>query len=127
MKSLLTEVDRIRQMIGVPLKEMSKPTDVHIKSIKASLSANGLLKNEAESLLDQIIELADDQIINFDLLEHGVRNTLLKKGNKYNAIVKYFEKVLGSLKDREPDSYEVEPEQDDYSFDLRTLILKKMF
>ena len=80
MKSLLTEVERIREMIGVPLEEMSKPTDAHIKSIKASLSANGLLKNEAESLLDQIIELADDQIINFDLLEHGVRNTLLKKG-----------------------------------------------
>ncbi len=129
MRSLLTEVERIRQMIGQPLNEMAKPSEQYIKSIQTILSANGLLKKEAESLLNQIIELADDQIINFDLLEHGVRNTLLKKGDKYKAIVKYFEKVLGSLKDREPDSYEIEPEQDDYSFEPEepSILKKKVF
>jgi polyphosphate kinase 2 len=129
MRSLLTEVERIKQMIGIPLNEMAKPSEQYIKSIQTILSANGLLKKEAESLFNQIIELADDQIINFDLLEHGVRNTLLKKGDKYKSIVKYLEKVLSSLKDREPDSYEIEPEQDDYSFEPEepSILKKKVF
>jgi hypothetical protein len=72
MRSLLTEVEKIKKMIGIPLNEMAKPSEHHIKSIQTILSANGLLKKEAESLLNQIIELADDQIINFDFYDKSI-------------------------------------------------------
>jgi len=44
MRNLLTEVERIKQMIGVPLNEMAKPSEHHIKSIQTILSVNGRFK-----------------------------------------------------------------------------------
>ena len=55
MRSLLTEVERIRQMIGIPLNEMAKPSEQYIKSIQTILSANGLLKKEAEYFLIKLL------------------------------------------------------------------------
>ena len=40
MKSLLTEVEKIKKMIGLSINEMAKPSEQHIKSIQTILSAN---------------------------------------------------------------------------------------
>ena len=44
MRNLLTEVERIKQMIGLPVNEMAKPSEQYIKSIRTILSANNLKK-----------------------------------------------------------------------------------
>ena len=129
MKKLILEVEKIKSLIGLPITEMAKATEDHIKNIKTILGTNNLLKKNIENVLNEIIELADDQIINFDLLERGVRNSLLKKGDKQKSILKYLEKVLGSLRRREPDSYESEPEVEDYGFEPEepSILKKKIF
>jgi polyphosphate kinase 2 len=129
MRKLLTEVEKIKEIMGVSLNESPKSTEEHVKSIKTILTTNNILKKEVDVLLDEIVNLSDDQIINFDLLERGVRNTLLKKGDKFKNVLKYFAKVLGSLRRREPDSYEIEPEINDYSFEPEepSILKKKIY
>ena len=96
MRSLLTEVERIKQMIGLPVNEMAKPSEQHIKSIQTILSANNLLKKEAESLLNQIIELADDQIINFgDILpQHWTMKDIDDFSNAKKIVVILNNKII---------------------------------
>ncbi len=48
-------------------------------------------------MLTDISSFAKDQIIDFGLLERGLRKRLLKKGDKKKNVEEYFGKVLNSL------------------------------
>ncbi len=101
----------------------------HIQSIRNILSFNDMMSSTLDELLNQIIELSSEQIIDFDLLERGLKKVLLKKGNKRKNVGEYFEKVLNSLKNREKGIYQIEPESDEFDldFDEPSILPKKVF
>lgn len=100
-----------------------------IDKIKNLLSFNDMMSTQVSSVLDQIIELSNEQIIDFDMMERGLRGTLLKKGNKRKNVTEYFQKILLSLQKKERGGYEVDPEIDDYAFEPEepSIIPKKVY
>jgi polyphosphate kinase len=105
------------------------PKDKHIKKIISLLETNKLNQGKVKKVLDEIIKLADHQIINFELLYKGLKRNLPKKGNKRKAIEDYFLRVHNSLKFRERGEYGVEPEAKDFEFEIEepSLIPKKIY
>jgi hypothetical protein len=79
--------------------------------------------------LESIINIGDDKIIDYDLMERGLKKILLLKGNKKKNADAYFKKIVDSLQNRERGTYNVEPESDDYSFEPEepSILPKKVF
>jgi len=130
--SLITEVLRINSILGTNPKEINEDlqtTEQHLKNIKSLLSANNLLKSKIEKRIKDIINLSNEQIISFDLLERGVKKTLQIKGDKQRNIESYLDKVYKSLRNREPNSYEGDLESNDYGFEIEepSILGKKVF
>lgn len=127
MDKLLKEVYKIRGIISGVINE--GPSEDYIKKIKDLLSFNNMLNSSIESNLSEIIKLGDNQIIDFDLMERGLKKVLLKKGNKKKNVSNYFSNVLDSLRNRERGTYNVEPESDDYSFEPEepSIVPKKVY
>jgi len=126
MKKIIQEIKKIRTIMG----DLSESLDEkHIQSIRNILSFNDMMSSTLDELLNQIIELSSEQIIDFDLLERGLKKVLLKKGNKRKNVGEYFEKVLNSLKNREKGIYQIEPESDEFDldFDEPSILPKKVF
>jgi polyphosphate kinase 2 len=73
--------------------------------------------------------LAKEQIIDFNMLERGLRKILLKKGDKNKNVKEYFGKVINSLKYRDRSGYGVEPESEDYEFEVEepSIVPKKVY
>ena len=88
-----------------------------------------LFNKKIEKMLMTITELAKSQIIDFGLLQRGVRKVLLKKGDKQKNVEDYFGKIINSLRYRERSGYGVEPESEDYEFDFEepSILPKKIF
>jgi polyphosphate kinase 2 (PPK2 family) len=80
-------------------------------------------------MLIEISKLAENQIIDFGLLERGLRKILLKKGDKKKNVSDYLGKIITSLKYRERSGYGVEPESEDYEFEVEepSIVPKKVF
>ena len=57
-------------------------------------------------MLYDILDLGHDSPINFDLLERGVRNNLMKKGDKKQNVTKYLENILKALKNRKKEDFD---------------------
>jgi polyphosphate kinase 2 len=128
MDKLLKEIYKINKIItGEPINEGS--TQDYVKRIKDVLSFNNMLTPNVEQNLSSIIKMGDERIIDFELLDRGLKKVLLKKGNKKKSVENYFDKVVKSLKNRETDSYNVEPESDDYSFEPQepSIVPKKIY
>jgi hypothetical protein len=81
-----------------------------------------------ETLLMDISVLSKSQIIDFGLLERGLKKVLLKKGDRKRNVEDYLNKILVSLKDRQ-ESGEVDADIDDYSFEVEepSIIPKKNY
>jgi polyphosphate kinase 2 len=126
MKKIIQEIEKIRSIMGDLSEGLGEK---HIQSIKNILSFNDMMGSTLENLLNQVIDLSSEQIIDFDLLERGLKKVLLKKGNKRKNVTEYFEKVLNSLKTRERGIYNTEPESDDYEFEPEepSIIPKKVY
>ena len=78
MNRLLNEIYKINKIIsGNPINEGSSQD--YIKRIKDILSFNGMLTPSVEQNLNAIIKIADERIIDFDLLDRGLKKVLLKK------------------------------------------------
>jgi polyphosphate kinase 2 len=133
MKNVLNEVKKIHNILGISkdliLNEDEATTEKRLKTIKSLLSANGILKKKIENSLQDIVNLSNEQIINFDLLERGVRKVLQLKGDKQKNIETYLNKVYVSLKKREPNSYEGDIETEDYGFEIEepSILSKKIY
>ena len=127
MDKLLNEINKIRGIMGDTLEEGVSET--HIKKIKDLLNFNDMLSTPMINNLNKIIELSNEQIIDFDLMERGLTKVLLKKGNKRKNVLEYFKNILNSLKTRERGIYNVEPENDDYEFEPEepSIVPKKIY
>lgn len=93
----------------------------HILDITNELKKYGISSEEINSLLDQILNSEKSEDLDFELLKRTIRNVLLKKGDKNDNIVKYFNKILKSLSERVsyeenlPDEEYYEPEEKETS------------
>lgn len=99
------------------------------KSIRKLLTSNNLYKKSVVTYLNKIYKMSETKLINLSLLERGIKNTLLKKGDKYKNITKYLGKVLKSLSKRNPEYFKHEPEIPEYNFEIEepSFLGKKVF
>jgi polyphosphate kinase 2 len=129
MKNLITEIRKFQSLMGTTINEETKSRDEHVKSILTILKTNKLYKKNIEVLLYEILDMSDSMVINFDLLERGVRNSLLKKGDKFKNVEDYFNNVLSALKRRTVDDLSDEPDAEEYSFEPQepSILKKKIY
>ena len=123
MNKLLNEIQKIRGIIN------EGNIETYLKKIKDILIVNDIMTPSIESNLNSIILIGDEKIIDYELMERGLRKVLLFKGDKKKNVGTYLSKILNSLKSRERGMYNVEPESDDYSFEPQepSIIPKKVY
>ena len=99
------------------------------QSIIKLLISNNLYKKTVVTDLEKIFKMSETKLINLSLLERGIKNTLLKKGDKNKNVSKYLSKVLKSLSKRDPESFQHEPELPEYVFEIEepSFLGKKIF
>jgi hypothetical protein len=118
--SLLNEIERIKSVMGVirEEKEEGPKMNVNLKSFVETLQFLKLYGGKIEKMLMDISKFATNQIIDFEIMNRGLRKVLLKKGDKKRNVEDYLGKILTSLKYRERSGYGVEPESEDYEFEV---------
>ena len=131
MNLLNEELDRIKSVMGV-LKEDTAGAPQMNMNLRKAVDILDFLKinsSQIEKMLIEISKLAENQIIDFGLLERGLRKILLKKGDKKKNVSDYLGKIITSLKYRERSGYGVEPESEDYEFEVEepSIVPKKVF
>jgi len=127
MVNLFENIDRIRSVMGL-VKEDDSPLQMNL-DLRNSIEVLRYLKlytQPIESLLMDISFLAKSQIIDFGLLERGLKKILLKKGDKRKNVVDYLSKIIVSLENRS-ESDSDEPEMSDYEFEEPSIIPKKVY
>jgi polyphosphate kinase 2 len=130
--SILNEnVDRIRSVMGLISEEKNESPlqmNVNLRKTVDVLNYLKLYNKTIENMLMDISYHAKSQIIDFGLLERGIKKVLLKKGDKRKNVEDYLSKIVTSLKYRE-ESGEVDTESDDFSFEVEepSIIPKKVY
>ena len=130
--SILNEVGRIRKVMGF-LKEQEElggqKMNVNLKRFVETLQFLKLHSNKIDKILMDISDFSNNQIIDFDMMNRGLRKTLLKKGDKKKNVEDYLGKIITSLKYRERSGYGTEPESEDYEFEVEepSIVPKKVF
>jgi len=127
MVNLFENIDRIRSVMGL-VKEDDSPLQMNL-DLRNSIEVLRYLKlytQPIESLLMDVSFLAKSQIIDFGLLERGLKKILLKKGDKRKNVVDYLSKIIVSLENRS-ESDSDEPEMSDYEFEEPSIIPKKVY
>jgi len=131
MSILNEELDRIKKVMGIIKEEeqMGPSLDVNLDRIVLTLKFLKLYNPRMEKMLMDITDFAKKQVIDFGLLERGLRKRLLKKGDRKKNVEEYFGKVLTSLKYRDRGGYGTEPESEDYDFEIEepSIIPKKIY
>ena len=129
---LLNEIERIKSVMGF-ISEEEKVSNlimnVNLKSFVETLQFLKLYNKKIEKMLMDISDYSNNQIIDFDMMNRGLRKVLLKKGDRSKNVEDYLGKILTSLKYRERSGYGIEPESEDYEFEIEepSLIPKKVF
>jgi len=129
---LLSEIQRIKNVMGV-IKENENESSLQMNrnlgKFIETLNFLKLFNKKTERMLMDISIISKNQIIDFDLMERGLRKILLKKGDKKKNVEDYLGKIITSLKYRERSGYGTEPESEDYEFDVEepSIIPKKVF
>ena len=129
---LLSEIERIQSVMGIITedeKESKKQMNNNLRKTVDILKYLKLYNKTMENMLMEISYLAKEQVIDFGLLERGLRKILLKKGDKKKNVQDYLGKIITSLKYRERTGYGSEPESEDYEFEIEepSIIPKKVF
>jgi polyphosphate kinase 2 len=127
---LLTEIERIQSVMGIIKEDESKlQMNINLRQTVDILKYLKLYSNSIERMLMEISFLAKEQIIDFHLIERGLRKILLKKGDKKKNVEDYLGKIITSLKFRERSGYGTEPESEDYEFEVEepSIIPKKVY
>ena len=126
---LLTEIERIQSIMGVIKEdgETNLQMNINLGKTVEILKYLRLYNKSIEKMLMEITVLSKNQIIDFGLLERGLRKILLKKGDKKKNVVDYLGKIINSLKYRKRSGYGTEPESEDYEFEEPSIIPKKVF
>lgn len=127
---LLNEIDRIKFVMGIREQEEIGPNmNRNLKKFVEVLKFHKLYSNKIEKMLMDVSKFAESQVIDFDLMERGLRKTFLKKGDKKKNIEDYLAKIISSLKYRERTGYGTEPESEDYEFEIEepSIVPKKVY
>jgi polyphosphate kinase 2 len=127
--SLLNEIGRIKNVMGLVKEDDSRlQMNVNLRKTVDVLKYLKLLTPLIESLFMDISVLSKSQIIDFGLLERGLKKVLLKKGDRKRNVEDYLNKILVSLEDRQ-ESGDVDADIDDYSFEVEepSIIPKKVY
>lgn len=130
MKKLLSEVNRYRSLIGLTINEDVKTAEEYEFTISNILKQNKVYTKDVEVLLYNILDLGYESPINFDLFERGVRNNLMKKGDKQKNITKYLENIFKALKNRKKEDFDGEIEEpEEFSFEPKepSVVPKKLY
>jgi len=129
MKQILSEVRRISEIMGVNLHEDELSKEEHMTRITDMLVKEKILNKTIESTLESILRLGDEQIIDYALLERGLKKVLKIKGNTKKNVENFFKQVFKSLSKRERVGYDIQPDPDDYSFEPEepSIIPKKVY
>lgn len=130
---LLNEIERIKSVMGV-ISEEEKSFDsmnINLGKTVEVLKQLKIYTRTVEKMLIEISKLSKEKIIDFNLLERGLRKVLLSKGDKKKTVADYFGNIITSLKYRDRDStYGTEPEIEDYEFDSEeetSIVPKKVY
>jgi hypothetical protein len=128
---LLSEIERIQSVMGIitETEETKKQMNINLRQTVDILRYLKLYNKTIENMLMEISYIAKNQVIDFGLLERGLRKILLKKGDKRKNAQDYFGKIITSLKYRERSGYGSEPESEDYEFEIEepSIVPKKVF
>ena len=126
----LNELARIKEVMGIQEAEGSgKQMNINLKKVVYTLTLLKLYTKKLEKMLMDLSYLAEDRIIDFDMVERGLRKILLKKGDKKKNVQDYFTNIINSLRYRERSDYGVEPDREDYEFEPEepSIIPKKVY
>lgn len=115
---LLEEIDYTIQR----LTESKLSREEHLLNIINLLKYNKVRSKKVSFLLKDIKSQSDDMIVDFELLERGLRKTLTKKGNKKENCEFYFNSVWKSLNKRK-----FEEEGDEEEVEEPSILPKKVF
>jgi hypothetical protein len=102
MSLLNEELDRIKSVMGV-IKENTggaPQMNMNLRKVVDILDFLKINSSQIEKMLIEISKLAENQIIDFGLLERGLRKILLKKVDKKKNVSDYLGKIFTSLKYR---------------------------
>lgn len=128
--SLLSEIKRVQKIMGLNEDEGEKVLiNPNLSKSVSTLEYLKILTPKISNMLKAVSVLAKSQVIDFDMLERGIRKILLKKGDKVKNVEDYLSKIIGSLRYRERSGYGTEPESEDYEFEIEepSIIPKKIF
>ena len=120
---LLEEVDNIIQS----LTESKLSREEHLLNIVNLLKFNKIKSKKVSFLLKDIKSESDDMIIDFELLERGLRKTLTKKGNKKENCEFYFDSIWKSLNKRKFQDGDDESEVDEPSILPKKVFKRELF
>lgn len=119
MKEILSEIQRMNQILGITPKniiiesEDNKKTEYHFNRIVDLLKFNKMYSKTKKLVLEKLLEYSKEQIIDFNLLEHGLIKSLKLKGDKSKNVNEYFKLIMSSLEKRQKSFKTSAPDTDD--------------
>ena len=111
MRNLLTEVSKMKNMMG--LQEADKPTYTpEVKSLVSVLKDNKVYSAQIQKFINKIDDYSKDGLVDFGLITRGVLKTLKLKGNKDINVFEFFKQLTKSLEKRKTKKEVVSPEEE---------------
>ena len=111
MRNLLTEVSKMKNMMG--LEEAAKPKySPEVKSLIELLKDNKVYSAQIQKFINKIEEYSKEGLVDFGLLTRGVGKTLKLKGSKDINIFEFFKQLTKSLEKRKTKKEVVSPEEE---------------
>jgi polyphosphate kinase 2 len=136
MKEIISEINRINEILGVNNKvnltesQEDSNSEKFIERIVGLLRLSDTYSAQNQKNLNKVVEYSKDQIIDFRLLERGLIKVLKLKGDKNKNVLDFFKNLLKSLKKRQKQIFTTQPELDDEpSFELQepSVLPKKIY
>jgi len=124
----LREIEILKQLNFIFEDERINTND-YTKKVKDFLVSMKLYTPKVERHLAKIAEVAQREVVDFDLFLRGLKKTLLKKGDKKKNVGIYIKKVSDSLDTRESGIFGIEINSDDIFGDEDdvSIVPKKVF
>ena len=111
MRNLLTEVSKMKNMMG--LQEADKPKySPEVKSLIEFLKDNKVYSAQIQKFINKIEEYSKEGLVDFGLLTRGIGKTLKLKGSKDINIFEFFKQLTKSLEKRKTKKEVVSPEEE---------------
>ena len=111
MRNLLTEVSKMKNMMG--LEEAAKPKySPEVKTLIEFLKDNKVYSAQIQKFINKIEEYSKEGLVDFGLLTRDIGKTLKLKGSKDINIFEFFKQLTKSLEKRKTKKEVVSPEEE---------------